>query len=57
MLAIGPSNFMEMLKGAHAMDQHFRTAKPLNNLPMLMGLAGCLASQCLRPAVPRRHPL
>ena len=40
MIAIGPHNFMEMLKGAHAMDQHFAKAKPLQNLPMLMGLLG-----------------
>jgi glucose-6-phosphate isomerase len=40
MIVIGPHNFMEMLKGAHAMDQHFATAKPMHNLPMLMGLIG-----------------
>jgi glucose-6-phosphate isomerase len=40
MIAIGPHNFMEMLKGAHAMDVHFAKAKPLENLPMLMGLLG-----------------
>ncbi len=40
MIAIGPHHFYEMLKGAHAMDQHFATAKPLHNLPILMGLLG-----------------
>ena len=40
MLAVGPHNFMEMLKGAHAMDQHFAKAKPMENLPILMGLLG-----------------
>ena len=40
MIAVGPHNFMAMLKGAHAMDQHFLNAKPLHNLPMLMGLLG-----------------
>jgi glucose-6-phosphate isomerase len=40
MLAIGPHNFFEMLKGAHAMDVHFTKAKPLENLPMLLGLLG-----------------
>ena len=40
MIAVGPHNFMDMLKGAHAMDQHFLTAKPMHNLPMLMGLLG-----------------
>jgi glucose-6-phosphate isomerase len=40
MLAVGPSNFHAFLRGGHAMDQHFATAKPLENLPMLMGLLG-----------------
>jgi len=38
MLAIGPARFGEMLNGFHAMDEHFRTARPAENLPMLMGL-------------------
>lgn len=38
MLAIGPEAFGEMLAGFHAMDEHFRTAPPQANLPMLMGL-------------------
>jgi glucose-6-phosphate isomerase len=38
MIAIGPDNFREMLAGFHAMDEHFRTAPPAQNLPMLMGL-------------------
>jgi len=38
MLAIGPARFAEMLSGFHAMDEHFRTARPSENLPMLMGL-------------------
>jgi len=38
MLAIGPARFHEMLAGFHAMDEHFRTAPPAANLPMLMGL-------------------
>jgi glucose-6-phosphate isomerase len=38
MLAIGPARFREMLSGFHAMDEHFRTAPPAANLPMLMGL-------------------
>jgi glucose-6-phosphate isomerase len=40
MIAVGPHHFYDMLKGAHAMDQHFATAKPMQNLPMLMGLLG-----------------
>jgi glucose-6-phosphate isomerase len=38
MLAIGPDNFRSMLDGFHQMDEHFRTAPPERNLPMLMGL-------------------
>jgi len=38
MLAIGPARFAEMLSGFHAMDEHFRTARAAENLPVLMGL-------------------
>ena len=38
MIAIGPENFALMLKGFHAMDEHFRTAPFEKNLPILMGL-------------------
>ncbi len=38
MLAIGPENFRALLKGFHAMDEHFRTAPFERNLPVLMGL-------------------
>jgi glucose-6-phosphate isomerase len=38
MLAIGPEHFSAMLKGFHAMDKHFRTARFERNLPVLMGL-------------------
>jgi glucose-6-phosphate isomerase len=38
MLAIGPENFRALLKGFHAMDEHFRTAPFAKNLPVLMGL-------------------
>ena len=40
MLAIGPEQFRELLAGFHAMDEHFRTAPPESNLPMLLGLLG-----------------
>ncbi len=40
MLAIGPTHFSAFLAGAHAMDEHFRTAPIASNLPMLMGLIG-----------------
>jgi glucose-6-phosphate isomerase len=38
MIAVGPDNFSEMLAGFHAMDEHFRSAPPARNLPMLLGL-------------------
>jgi glucose-6-phosphate isomerase len=38
MLAIGPENYRAMLAGFHAMDEHFRTAPPERNLPLLLGL-------------------
>jgi glucose-6-phosphate isomerase len=38
MIAIGPDNFGDLLAGFHEMDEHFRTAPPEKNLPMLMGL-------------------
>jgi glucose-6-phosphate isomerase len=39
-LYIGMDNFAAMLAGAHAMDTHFRTAPPEQNMPLLMGLLG-----------------
>jgi glucose-6-phosphate isomerase len=38
MLAVGPENFLAMLAGFHAMDEHFRTTPFERNLPVLMGL-------------------
>jgi glucose-6-phosphate isomerase len=38
MLAIGAENFGAMLAGFHAMDEHFRSAPPERNLPLLHGL-------------------
>jgi glucose-6-phosphate isomerase len=40
MLAIGPERFGEMLAGAHAMDEHFRTAPLEQNLPATLALIG-----------------
>ncbi|WP_300401726.1 glucose-6-phosphate isomerase [Nocardioides sp.] len=37
-VAIGPDRFAEFLAGMHAMDEHFRTAEPARNVPLLMGL-------------------
>ena len=38
MVAIGPAHFRDLLAGSHAMDEHFQTAPPERNLPMLLGL-------------------
>jgi glucose-6-phosphate isomerase len=40
MIAIGPDAFREMLAGFHLVDDHFRTAAPEQNVPLLMGLLG-----------------
>ena len=40
MIAIGPEQFHEMLRGFRTIDDHFRTAPPTENLPLLMGLVG-----------------
>src|SRR5262249_44160719 len=38
MLALGPTQFREMLSGFHAMDEHFRTTPFEKNLPVIMGM-------------------
>src|SRR6478609_2272883 len=38
MIAIGSDGFRDMLAGFRAMDEHFLTAPPERNLPLLMGL-------------------
>jgi glucose-6-phosphate isomerase len=40
MLAVGPDNFMDMLAGFHAMDEHFRSAPLEANMPVILGLIG-----------------
>ncbi|MET3793864.1 glucose-6-phosphate isomerase [Aquamicrobium terrae] len=40
MIAVGPQRFRELLAGAHAMDEHFRTVPLERNLPALLGLVG-----------------
>jgi glucose-6-phosphate isomerase len=39
-LSIGYDNFVAMLEGAHAMDEHFLNTPPEKNLPMTLGLLG-----------------
>jgi glucose-6-phosphate isomerase len=38
MIAIGPSNYRELLAGFRAIDEHFQSAPLEKNLPVLMGL-------------------
>ena len=37
-IAVGAQGFKDLLAGAHAMDEHFRTAPMEHNLPLRMGL-------------------
>ena len=39
-LYIGMDNFMQLLAGAHTMDEHFRTAPLQHNMPVVLGLLG-----------------
>jgi glucose-6-phosphate isomerase len=40
MIAVGAENFRAFLAGAHAMDEHFRSAPLDGNIPVLLGLVG-----------------
>lgn len=59
-VSLGPQRFDELLRGAHAMDTHFRRAPFEHNLPVLLGLLavwnnnfiGC-ASHVLAPYAQR----
>jgi glucose-6-phosphate isomerase len=46
-IAIGRVAFLELLAGAHAIDEHFRSAPWERNLPALMGLLGVWNINCL----------
>ncbi len=39
-IAIGPKNFNELLRGAYEADQHFKTAPLKENIPVIMALLG-----------------
>ena len=57
MIAIGPERFGQFLAGAHAMDEHFRTA-PLRAQPADgAGARRHLAQERVRLRLARRHPL
>ena len=55
MIAIGADNFRDMLAGFHAMDEHFRTAPPERNLPLLMGLLTVWYNNFFGAQTHRRH--
>lgn len=38
MIAIGPDNFRDLLRGFHDMDEHFRTTPLESNLPVILGM-------------------
>ena len=40
MISVGYDNFIELLKGFHSMDNHFRTTPFGKNIPVIMGLLG-----------------
>ncbi|WP_020576515.1 glucose-6-phosphate isomerase [Actinopolymorpha alba] len=40
MIALGPEGFREMLAGFRLVDEHFKSAPPERNAPMLLGLLG-----------------
>jgi len=39
-LQVGADNFEKLLRGAHALDEHFRKADPSENMPLLLALVG-----------------
>lgn len=39
-LQVGYDNFEKLLRGAHAMDEHFRTAPLAENMPVMLALVG-----------------
>jgi len=44
MIAVGPRNYQQLLKGYFRMDKHFRTAPLSRNLPVILALLGILYS-------------
>jgi glucose-6-phosphate isomerase len=47
MIAVGPEDFRAFLRGGQAMDTHFRTAQPHENMPVLLALVGLWHAQVL----------
>jgi glucose-6-phosphate isomerase len=55
-IAIGPENFVEFLRGGSDIDEHFRTAPFERNIPALMGLLGVwhrnVLDRCAQAVIP-----
>jgi len=47
-IAVGSDEFEQLLAGAHAMDEHFRTAAPASNVPVMLALIGIWNSNFLK---------
>ena len=47
MILVGPDRFAELLHGFHVVDEHFRSAPPEANAPLLLGLIGIWNSNVL----------
>lgn len=45
MIAVGPEAFRAFLSGGQAMDTHFRSAEPLDNMPLMLALVGIWHNQ------------
>ncbi len=45
MIAVGPAAFRALLRGAQAMDRHFVSAEPHQNLPVMLALVGIWHNQ------------
>jgi glucose-6-phosphate isomerase len=50
-IAIGPQNYMEFLRGGFDIDEHFRSAPLDRNIPVLMGLLGVWQRNALKRGV------
>ncbi|KNG92890.1 glucose-6-phosphate isomerase [Pseudaestuariivita atlantica] len=47
MIAVGPDAFRAMLRGAQAMDRHFRSADLAENMPVMLALVGMWHNQVM----------
>ncbi|MGB5558338.1 MAG: glucose-6-phosphate isomerase [Paracoccaceae bacterium] len=45
MIAVGSKNFRDFLRGGQAMDRHFQTAEPVQNMPVMLALTGIWHNQ------------